>query len=68
MGVAGQGRQRLNRRARELAAKGRRRAEREKMRAAGLTSGTESRYQQKIVRKLGGGSVDFRWQWWIERT
>lgn len=68
MGVAGQGRQRLNRRARELAAKGRRRAEREAMKKAGLVSGGESRYQRKIVRKLGGGGVDFGWMWWIERT
>lgn len=62
------GRRRLNRRAREAAAKARRRAEREAMRSAGLTSGAASPYQQKIARKRGGGAVDPRWMWWIERS
>ena len=27
----------------------------------------KSRFQQKIARKLGGGTVDPNWQWWAQR-
>ena len=65
---AGTGRRKLNRRARLAAEKARRRDMRDRMREAGLTTGTESKYQQKIARKRGGGTVEPRWQWWAERT
>lgn len=30
--------------------------------------GAKSKYQRKITRKCGRGSVSPRWQWWMERA
>jgi hypothetical protein len=35
--------------------------------ATAQTKGKKSKYAKKIARKLGRGSVDPRWMWWLER-
>lgn len=65
--MAGVGRKKLNRRARIAKAKAAKRDMRDRMRAAGLTTGTRSLYQQKIARKRGGGAVAAGGMWWLER-
>jgi hypothetical protein len=32
-----------------------------------LPKGKRSKYQKKLRRKLGRGTVDPRWMWWLER-
>jgi len=57
----------LNAREKAKQQKAQKRAARDRMREAGLTTGDTSPYAAKVQRKRGSGGIDYRWMWWMSR-
>lgn len=57
----------MKRRTHVAAKRAQKKAHKEAMAKAGLTTGTKSRFAKKVERKRAKGAIDPRWMWWFER-